>query len=390
MAEMPANQFQTVVTSPPYFGLRDYRVDGQIGREPTPNDFIKALMEVFNEVHRVMRDDATLWVNIGDCYNSGTTMKRRVDPNSSVDVTGWNNDEKTGGARIKFPGLKPKNLCGFPWRLAFAMQNAGWFLRSDVIWYKRNKMPESASDRPTMNHEYVFLFTKSERYFYDGEAVRENVTVDVNDETIDEIELAKGAGRNARTVWDIPTTRSGGDHFASFPIGLAERCILAGTPEHGCCAECHAPYVRELESVRVRTRPGKESKSYDRITGEVTDDGIEKPWRSRDEIGNRDPGRHVTFKRTLGWTKPCDCQTTNIVPARVLDPFSGTGTTVAAALQAGRDGVGIELNPGYASDSEKRIAKALRPQSFRDESIVGDAPLFTGDNGHDRGSEVHA
>lgn len=205
LQSLPSGFVRTVVTSPPYWSLRDYEVDGQIGMaEPLPV-FIKSLVNVFDEVHRVLTHDGTVWVNIGDSYTSGNR--------------GWRAPDKKNPARamaVRPPtpdGLKDKDLIGVPWRFALAMQDAGWYLRSDIIWYKPNCQPESVRDRPTRSHEHIFLFSKSERYHYDIDAVK-----GPND-------------RRLRDVWDINTVAYPGAHFATFPKELVERCLTIGSVE---------------------------------------------------------------------------------------------------------------------------------------------------------------
>ncbi len=202
LPRLPDQSVQCCVTSPPYWSLRDYDMPGQIGLEPSVDQYINRLVEVFAEVKRVLKDDGVLWVNIGDAYTSGDRGYRAPDKKNPVRAMVY---------RPETPeGLKPKDLIGLPWRLAFALQSDGWYLRSDLIWHKPNCMPESVKDRPTRAHEYLFLFSKSEHYYYDNEAVREN-------------------GRNRRTVWSIPTQPFKGAHFATFPPALVEPCILAGS-----------------------------------------------------------------------------------------------------------------------------------------------------------------
>ena len=288
---LPDASVHCCVTSPPYWGLRDYGVDGQLGLEETPQQFVAGMCAVFEEVRRVLRPDGVCWVNMGDSYAShgagGAGKELAYMPA---------NAERR--ARKAPDGLKPKDLVGIPWRLAFALQDAGWWLRSDCIWHKPNPMPESVTDRPTKAHEYVFLLTKSARYFYDEAAVR----VEYSEKSGPQLarpymgmscpDYAKGraqdpsetkrrcmesmerrGGANLRTVWTIPTQPFAGSHFATFPEALAERCIRAGCPEDGT----------------------------------------------------------------------------------VLDPFAGSGTTGAVALKLGRRFVGIELNPAYAEMARQRI-----------------------------------
>ncbi len=203
LRQLPDRFFRCVVTSPPYWGLRDYGEDGQIGAEEDPTEYVSRLVEVFGEVRRVLRDDGTFWLNVGDSYTSGNRNYRAPDKKNPVRAMSY---------RAKTPtGLKPKDLIGVPWRLAFAVQQAGWYLRSDIIWEKPNCMPESVRDRPTRAHEYIFFFSKSLKYFYNGAAI------------------AESRGRNRRTIWSVPTEPFSGAHFATFPPKLIEPCILAGS-----------------------------------------------------------------------------------------------------------------------------------------------------------------
>lgn len=202
---LPSNSVQCVITSPPYWGLRDYDTPHQIGLEPTLPQFINRLLGVFGEVRRVLRKDGILWVNIGDCYTSGNRGWRSPDNK---------NPARAMSVRPDTPvGLKPKDLLGIPWRLAFALQGDGWYLRSDIIWHKPNAMPESVKDRPTRAHEYLFMFTKNTRYYYNQEAIKEE------------------NGRNIRSVWSIHTRGIAEAHFATFPMKLIEPCIKSSTKE---------------------------------------------------------------------------------------------------------------------------------------------------------------
>jgi len=200
LRSIPNAIFQTTVTSPPYWSLRDYNIDGQIGLEDSVDDYIASLVEIFEEVRRTTREDGTLWLNIGDSYTSGGRTWRAPDRKNPI---------RAMEVRPPTPkGLKPKDLIGVPWRLAFALQEAGWYLRADVIWHKPNCQPESVRDRPTRAHEYLFLFSKSERYKYDRHAVR------------------GPNNRNVRTVWDVHTRPNKEAHFATFPVDLVEPCVL--------------------------------------------------------------------------------------------------------------------------------------------------------------------
>lgn len=211
LAHFGDNYFQSCITSPPYWGLRDYGIQGQIGSEESVDAYIADLVAIFREVRRTLKDNGTLWLNIGDSYTSGNRTWRAPDKK---------NPGRAMSYRPPTPsGLKPKDLVGIPWRLAFALQNDGWYLRSDIIWYKPNCQPESVKDRPTRAHEYIFLFSKSEDYYYDFEAIKERA--------------ASGtASRNRRSVWPINTRGFSGAHFAVFPHELVTLCLQAGSPPH--------------------------------------------------------------------------------------------------------------------------------------------------------------
>jgi site-specific DNA-methyltransferase (adenine-specific) len=203
LRRLPDRHAQCIVTSPPYWGLRDYKIDEQIGLEPTLPQFINSLVAVFREARRVLSDDGVLWLNIGDGFTSGNRGWRAPDKK---------NPARAMSVRPDTPdGLKPKDLLGIPWRLAFALQDDGWYLRADLIWNKPNAMPESVRDRPTRAHEYLFMFSKQEQYFYDRDAVKEP------------------NGRNLRSVWNINTTPFPGAHFATFPQALVIPCLRAST-----------------------------------------------------------------------------------------------------------------------------------------------------------------
>jgi DNA modification methylase len=297
LAGVEPGSVQTCVTSPPYWGLRDYGNDGQIGLEGSPEEFVEALCLVFDEVWRVLADDGTLWLNLGDSYNSSSSNQNGT---GNTTVTGGRHDR--GGERRKgllTDSLPAKSLIGIPWRVAFALQARGWFLRSEIIWHKPNPMPESVTDRPTKSHEHIFLLAKSAKYFYDHEAIKEpvaesslerakyafhsdapstknNALGDKQGIHVDEMgtRFVNPAGRNKRDVWTVPTKGYDGAHFAVYPTALIEPCILAGSRE-----------------------------------GDT-----------------------------------------------VLDPFSGSGTTGVVALRNGRNYLGCELNPEYAELSRKRIS----------------------------------
>jgi DNA modification methylase len=267
LAALPAESVHTVVTSPPYWGLRDYGSAGQLGLEPTPEEYVANMVAVFREVRRVLGADGTLWLNLGDSYAgrgkgpSNDGSKQRTNVGSLI--PGTRNPAQFAGGQaptewLPVPaGLKPKDLVGIPWRVAFALQADGWYLRSDIIWAKPNPMPESVTDRPTKAHEYLFLLSKSARYYYDADAVRE---VYISGPTVAEpvvvdpkgtghrarhtghvgrggshatAEAYRHGGRNLRSVWTVATQPYPGAHFATFPPKLIEPAIKAGCPELG-------------------------------------------------------------------------------------------------------------------------------------------------------------
>ncbi|MEZ4660958.1 MAG: site-specific DNA-methyltransferase [Caldilineaceae bacterium] len=207
LRSLPKDSIQCVVTSPPYWGMRDYGIEGQIGLEATLPQFISRLVTVFDEVKRVLRNDGTLWLNIGDGYTSGNRRYRATDKKNAARAMEIRPDTPEG--------LKPKDLQGIPWKLAFALQDSGWYLRSDIVWHKPNAMPESVKDRPTRAHEYLFMLSKSEKYYYNYEEVKE--------------QGRNGTRRNRRSVWNVNTQPFPEAHFATFPPALIKPCILAST-----------------------------------------------------------------------------------------------------------------------------------------------------------------
>jgi DNA modification methylase len=304
---MPPAVFHCAVTSPPFYRQRDYKVAGQIGWEKTPEEFVQRLVEVAREVRRVLRDDGTLFLQLGDSY-----AKR---PARSP----W-----------PFGDVKTKDLMGIPWMVAFALRNDGWHLRAEIIWEK-NGLPHSVKDRPNVCHEQIFLLSKTPKYFYDREAVKVDGTL--------------GMMRNLRTVWKISIQPTGFPHCAPYPERLAERCILAGTSQAGCCPKCHSPYVRVLrdgDPIQQHNGPGKQKKIVDAqgkhgVTS-VLNTGYLRP------------------KITVGWRPTCACVHDEPVPCLVLDPFCGSGTTGVAAKRLGRDFCGIDLKREYCKIAESRIA----------------------------------
>jgi len=375
LREMDAESVQTVITSPPYWGLRDYGLgDDQLGLEPTPELYVAHLVEIFREVRRVLRDDGVVWIVIGDSYAASRSYQ--------VTDNKWRDVGNEMSMSIP-PGLKPKDLVGIPWRVAFALQADGWWLRSDIIWSKPNPMPESVRDRPTRAHEYIFLLTKASRYYYDADAIAEDaihagrvVSYDGSQKNTDhENRRYPGARpreitvvplRNRRSVWHIATEPYPAAHFATFPTKLIEPCVLAGTSAKGCCSECGAPWEKVIKG--EPSRPQRKNYSGKGQMG---------PHR----CGGDRPGGFYPGHRTIGWQPTCDCfghieevatepdwigpATQKVYvfdgdvpapqPCTVLDPFCGSGTTGVVALRHGRSFIGIDNNPEYCELARRRI-----------------------------------
>lgn len=304
LKELPDNSINCCVTSPPYYGLRDYGNEKQIGLEKTPEEYIQKLVDVFHEVYRVLQPDGTLWVNIGDSY-AGSMKGAAQYPDNAMNYKQGTNRGTLGKATLvkQCTGCKPKDLIGIPWMLAFALRADGWYLRQDIIWNKPNPMPESVTDRCTKSHEYIFLLSKSRKYYFDSESIQQAASQSVKNRlgkvenvgykafasanTLDESNpmFRKNTTReyqyadkaNKRSVWSVPTAAYKDAHFAVFPETLIVDCIKAGCPQEGI----------------------------------------------------------------------------------VLDPFMGSGTTAIVARKLNRNFVGFELNPDYVHLAEKRIVKEL-------------------------------
>ncbi len=363
---LPDERFHCVVTSPPYWGLRDYGVARQIGLESTLEAYVAKLVEVFREVRRVLRRDGTLWLNLGDSYfNRQNSNRNGAGSSLGGKVRGggeYRTQKRTSGL------LKTKDICGMPWRVAFALQADGWYLRSDIIWSKPNPMPESVADRPTKSHEYLFLMSRSARYFYDADAVKESTTGNAHArgdgvnpkaasvETRSRFRPRQNASfsaavsrlvnrRHLRSVWHIPTQPFPDAHFATFPERLVEPCIRAGTSEKGCCSECGAPWCRVVANPRVpdRLRNRGSGSKMDYHARQVGSGQRLQDWR------NTNPSR------TLGWRPSCKCESREPIPCTVLDPFIGSGTTAVVAKKLGRAFIGFELNPEYVKMARQRL-----------------------------------
>ncbi|VXC86927.1 Modification methylase XcyI (modular protein) [Enterobacterales bacterium 8AC] len=392
MRTMPEKAFHTCVTSPPYYGLRDYGVDGQIGLEPTPEEFIEKLVGVFREVRRVLRDDGTLWVNIGDSYATGG----RGGGGSFMDARSdgaWKGKSAVTGWRSAPEGMKHKDLMGIPWMLAFALRADGWYLRQDIIWHKPNPMPESVRDRCTKAHEYIFLFSKSPRYYFDHVAFKEPAVgngeigsgvgwnhsskADPRDgrvgRTRSKRDSFKRGGskreqaipgqsygthrgeseestwdtnmRNRRSVWTIATRPLRGAHFATFPPALVEPCILAGTSEKGHCPACGERWVRKIEREFVPQGDVSAEKGF-RGHGDTKPMDASNSWQGF--------ARGMTRTDTVGWAAGCQCGL-EPVPDVMIDPFGGSGTSAGVAVAHGRKAVLCELNPAYAAMVPVRV-----------------------------------
>jgi len=427
LAGLEARSVQCIVTSPPFWGLRDYgtgewsggdpacehdvgrsnhahagnvhepgpdgnafrnssrylgqgaptpnvcrcgaeRIDAQIGLEETPEAWCAALVAVFREARRVLRDDGVLWVEIGDTYASnvggGTDGSKTKGGVAGHVPNAWG-----GGSQspvIRPDNVKPKDLVGAPWLLAFALRADGWYLRADCIWHRPNPMPESVTDRPTKAHSYVFLLSKRARYYYDADAIREPAANDpsaggrqraasrgqvapaeysTDDTDAGRRERLNGAQlptmANARTVWTIATEPTPFAHFATFPQALAERCIKAGTSEHGCCSICGAPWRRlvdvsyEATQATMRDRVGVDTTSIRTARADFV------------------PARRIPT--TTGWEASCEHLGAPVEPCTVLDPFMGSGTVALVARRLGRHAVGVELSAAYGAIAARRL-----------------------------------
>jgi DNA modification methylase len=417
LRSLPSGYAHACVTSPPYFGLRAYLPDGhpdkgkEMGGEGTPVEYVGQMVAVFREVRRVLRPDGTLWLNLGDSYTAGggsrnglskSGLKRNVtDEESRLRCCLENKVYRQGAVAGVTTGAKPKDLLGIPWRVAFALQDDGWYLRSDIIWAKSAAMPESVEDRPTKAHEYVFLLAQQPRYFFDMEAVR-TPTSAATLERDKSTRVTKGKDGQYAVQHDHETPSNPGgaqprsviaagelglrlrpdltpaevetlmamvdpgdrdaagsvlrlgpepchmSHFAVMPSKLAEFCILAGTSARGCCGVCGAPWRRVVE---------KASREYG-MGPAVTSGHKSVAANGNASVALRTPTGHTLTKtesRTLDWQPGCACPEHEPESCRVIDPFCGSGTTLVTAIRHGRRGHGVELNPEYAAMARRRV-----------------------------------
>lgn len=379
LKKLPDESVHCVITSPPYWGLRDYgtaqwvggdslcdhrqqlggegklsvkqntstgtqtinyravcdkcgarRIDKQLGLEKTPEQYVERMVIIFREVKRVLRDDGTCWLNMGDTY-------------------------------VK------KQLMGIPWKLVFALQSDGWYLRQDMIWQKPNPMPESVTDRCCKSHEYLFLLSKSAKYYCDMFAICEPTASSTKQHLKQDVSKQVGSKRvpgkvngsmkavgdpllrNKRSVWTVATQGYADAHFATFPEKLIEPCILAGSSEKGVCESCGAPFVRVL-----KRGPLKGTQRYANSRKSVNEDRRD----IRDQAWSREQGYESNMyyeRKTVRWKSTCNCTTSKITSGVILDPFFGAGTTGIVAKKLKRDYLGIELNPEYIKMARKRL-----------------------------------
>jgi len=393
LKSIPDSSIDCCITSPPYWGLRDYGADGQIGLEQTPGEYIAELASVFSEVKRVLADHGTLWLNIGETYSgSWGAQSRGQEGNARLStISGGQCKAAPLGKAITGPskntGRAPKNMLGIPWRLAFALQDAGWVLRQDIIWEKPSPMPSSVRDRCTTAHEYLFLLAKRRKYFYDWYAISEPCSENTHSRGRAQAPKALSNTRNGKTkskqnahfqdhvtdlvdrrnkrsVWTIPAESYSGQHFAAFPRKLVEPCILAGCPET-VCLECGKPWVRVVDSERRPTRPGEKTKLPGRNSRQFQDRDLQhsdeyKSDRYEQVVGNRDAERHVTSYIDRGFHAACQCGGATR-RGRVLDPFLGSGTTAQVAQDLGRDWIGCEICEAYTELQKKRLQQMRLP-----------------------------
>lgn len=406
LKNIPDKSVDCCVTSPPYFGLRDYGTTEQIGLEETPELFIEKLTEVFTEVKRILKKEGTLWLNLGDSYWGGKGQSATQSPEEAVKrnkegLAITSEHQQLGGKGYTRPtdkkhlSIKPKDLVGIPWMVAFALRSSGWYLRQDIIWHKPNPMPESVTDRCTKSHEYIFLMSKSKQYYYDADAIKTPILEDKGPQTFGgkkarESQMNGGDPRNGhrsdknsqlgkvwkpkgyehrgtgdqkltghsgnfdsdgnligdgmankKSVWTVTTKPFSEAHFATFPQDLIVDCIKAGCPEF-VCNKCGRARERIVEN---------EYKIHENWYG----DKSKESKHSRGKAGN-------SYKEKIGINQvgftDCGCNA-GFSPGIVLDPFMGAGTTALVSRKLNRNFIGFELNPEYIKIAEKRLQNEL-------------------------------
>lgn len=367
---LPGGCVQTCASSPPYYGLRDYGPEGQIGLEPTMGEYVARLVEVFREVRRVLREDGTLWLNLGDSYNAdGRKGRAHMGEGKNSGYSAWANKNPAG--------TKPKDLLMVPARVAIALCDDGWFLRSEISLTKLSPMPESCRDRPSRATEKLYLLAKRPAYYYDQEAERvppaaaslarlapgaaprkDKAAAGREGLASNTMSNARGvspAGRNLWDYWadateDVPpaawdwvTEPQRHAHYAAFPSWLPRRCLRLGASLKGCCPACGAPWRRQVERTKVtRSRPNDYTK---RTGGAGTGNSCKNTVAGVSAV-------------TTGWAPSCACPPREPAPCVVLDPFTGSGTTGAVARDLGMRFLGVDINPEYAEMARRRIGSA--------------------------------
>lgn len=356
--------------------LKKYFEPAELGQEETPEQYINSLVDGFRILRNALKDCGTLWVNIGDSYwggkgqSGGASPEHQKERNEAGISINKDYQQLTGKGITrptdrKHETIKPKDLIGIPWMLAFALRADGWYLRQDIIWNKPNPMPESVTDRCTKSHEYIFLLSKSKTYYFDAEAIKEKSSTPIDTKASQTFKAPGGKAsvnygtnvdkwmpdgkRNKRSVWTVTTKPFKDAHFACYPHELIEPCIKAGTSEKGCCPKCGAPWERIVERTNIKRNefePGDPRYRPNQYKGEYEDIN-----------GKGDAG--YTETKTIGWEPTCKCGVLETVPAIVYDPFMGSGTTASAAKSLGRDYQGSELNPQYLKIQDRRLHKEL-------------------------------
>lgn len=386
LADLPERSVSCCITSPPYFSLRDYGTEplvwgdgwrGQLGLEPDPRQYVAHLVECFDAVWRVLRDDGTMWVVLGDSFARDRSKGQHGPGQSGKQARVYDSGggRASAGITLKEGGLKAKNRLFVPHRVAMALQERGWICRIDVAWEKSNALTESVKDRPSVSHEYVFLFSKRERYYFDHAAVRQPHTGKPKNAGYKGREDGRGEragmhnhkgraahedayhplGRNLRSVWSIPHGSYQQGHFAVMPLALVELCIKASTSEWGACAECGAPW-RRVEAKGEPDREWQKASGGDGL-GQYEGQAV-KAYEGAKAQNASDVKRRIlagmTAKITTGWEPICRCGTTARRPCLLLDPFAGSGTVGVAAKRLRREAVLIDVKPEYVKLSEER------------------------------------